>query len=93
MFNLNISNNNLCCDDLFFLKDIFYTKKEGLIGGKELLVSKKKSKKEKIGRTGIVISVSDELIECSGLSKAKYGELVVIKKNKKTYFGLVLNIS
>jgi len=91
MFKLNILKNNLCYCSLNFLNNTIKLK-EGLIG-KVGLKKKGGRKEKKLGSTGIVISVSDELVVCSGLSKAKYGELVKIKKNKKTYFGLVLNIS
>jgi len=96
MFNLNILKNNLCYCSLNFLDNTIKLK-EGLIGKVGLKKKGRKvqteKKKKELGSTGIVISVSDELVVCSGLSKAKYGELVKIKKNKKTYFGLVLNIS
>jgi F-type H+-transporting ATPase subunit alpha len=62
-----------------------------------LFAQKKKISKKKKDifsfNYGSVLTVSDEIVHCVGLSKVKFGEIVTLKINHVSYEGLVINIS
>jgi F0F1-type ATP synthase alpha subunit len=57
------------------------------------LQSKTQITSNELGEFGIVINVSDEIIHSLGLPNIKFGEIIYVTLDKKTYDGLVINIS